>query len=162
MKHSEKSVIVTQVIVRVCYVLLLIGIIGLPLTVYKDSIPFMHDFAELNLLKVFGKNFIVPFYLVVPAGYAVLICLDKLLANVKQNKVFDHSSVTLLRIISYCCFYAAAVGMVSYFIIAAIRTPLESIFILSLGEGFVGLVVRVVKNVFEKAIEIKEENDLVI
>ena len=56
MKHSEKSVIVTQVIVRVCYVLLLIGVIGLPLTVYKDSIPFMHDFAELNLLKVFGKN----------------------------------------------------------------------------------------------------------
>ena len=32
----------------------------------------------------------------------------------------------------------------------------------SIGEGFVGLVVRVVKNVFEKAIEIKDENDLVI
>ena len=162
MKHSEKSVLLTQIIVKACYVLLLTGVIGLPLLVYKEPLSFMRSFAELNIIKFCGRNIIIPFYLVVPAGYAVLVCLDKLLGNVKANKVFERSSVTLLRIISYCCFYAAAVGLVSYFVIAATSTPLESIFILSLGEGFVGLVVRVVKNVFEKAIEIKEENDLVI
>ncbi|MBQ7596326.1 MAG: DUF2975 domain-containing protein [Clostridia bacterium] len=161
MKHSEKSVLLTQIIVRACYVLLFLAAIALTVMVFKGQV-FRRSFAEINLLISFGKKVLIPFYLVVPAGYAALICLDKLLANVKQNKVFERSSVTLLRIISYCCFYAAAVGLVSYFVIAATSTPLESIFILSLGEGFVGLVVRVVKNVFEKAIEIKEENDLVI
>ncbi len=161
MKHSEKSVLLTQIIVRACYVLLFLAAIALTVMVFKGQV-FRRSFAEINLLISFGKKVLIPFYLVVPAGYAALICLDKLLANVKQNKVFERSSVTLLRILSYCCFYAAAVGLVSYFVIAAISTPLESIFILSLGEGFVGLVVRVVKNVFEKAIEIKEEYDLVI
>ncbi len=161
MKHSEKSVLLTQIIVRACYVLLFLAAIALTVMVFKGQV-FRRSFAEINLLVSFGKKVLIPFYLVVPAGYAALICLDKLLANVKQNKVFERSSVTLLRILSYCCFYAAAVGIVSYFVIAATSTPLESIFILSLGEGFVGLVVRVVKNVFEKAIEIKEENDLVI
>jgi hypothetical protein len=161
MKHSEKSVLLTQIIVRACYVLLFLAAIALTVMVFKGQV-FRRSFAEINLLIAFGKKVLIPFYLVVPAGYAALICLDKLLANVKQNKVFERSSVTLLRILSYCCFYAAAVGIVSYFVIAATSTPLESIFILSLGEGFVGLVVRVVKNVFEKAIEIKEENDLVI
>lgn len=162
MKHSEKSVLLTQFIVRTCYVLLLLAVIALPVIVFKDSLTFMRGFAELNILKAFGKKIIIPFYLVVPAGYAALVCLDKLLVNVRNGRVFEKHSVTLLRVLSYCCFYAAAVGLVSFFVVAKINMPLESILILSIGEGFVGLVVRVVKNVFEKAIEIKDENDLVI
>ena len=161
MKHSEKSVLVTQIMVRVCYVTLLAAVIAFPIIVFKGS-DVSGGFVELEIIKGLGGKILVPFYLVVPAGYAVLISLDKLLSNVKKSKVFDSQNVTLLRIISYCCFYAALVGLVSYFVIAKIYMPMESLFILALGEGFVGLIVRVVKNVFEKAIEIKEENDLVI
>jgi len=98
----------------------------------------------------------------VPAGYVALFCLDRILTNIKKDVVFDERNIKLLNIITLCCLFAAVVGLVSYVIIAVIYKSIETVILLALGEGFMALVVRVVRNVFKKAIEIKEENDLTV
>ena len=79
-----------------------------------------------------------------------------------KNIVFDISNIKLLNIITVCCLYAAAVGLVSFVIIAVLYKSIETVILLSFGEGFMALVVRVVRNIMKKAIEIKEDNDLVV
>ncbi|MGN1202010.1 MAG: DUF2975 domain-containing protein [Eubacterium sp.] len=157
MWNKEKSVLLTQAIVRICYVLLGAAVIALPI------VFFYYGNGE-TFLSEFGKAVIFPFYAVVPAGYIVLACIDKLLINIRNEKIFVNKNVKLLRIISWCCFYAAVAGIISYIAIAIIYNPqlFVSFLILAAGEAFMGLVVRVVKNIFEAAIKIKDENDLTI
>jgi hypothetical protein len=118
----------------------------------------------LKELAQVNKYIIIPFYLIVPAGYTALVCIDKLLTNIKKELVFDGANVRLLRIISWSCFYVAGVSLISFIIICSICKMIESagLLLLCAGAVFMGLVVRVVKNIFESAIEIKEENDMTI
>lgn len=84
-----------------------------------------------------------------------LFCLDRLLSNIKKDEVFTEKNVKYLRIISWCCFAVSAVMLVS---------GLYYIFFLSItaAAAFFGLILRVVKNVIEKAMIIKNENDFTI
>jgi len=158
MKYTDKTAGVTQVCVKVCYFLLAASVAAFPLLMQAQE----DDWYYFVMIAGHGRYLIVPFYLVVPAGYAALICLDKILSNLKKDCVFDSRNVQLLNRITGCCLYAAAVGLVSYIIIAVIYKSIETVFLLAAGEAFMALVVRVVRNVFKKAIEIKEENDLTV
>lgn len=155
MLNKDKSVKLTHFTVRACYVLLAATAIALPVILHNG-------FYEFDILGEISEYVLGPFYAVVPAGYVALICLDKLLINVRKEIVFDVKNVKLLRIISWACIYAGCVGMLSFFIILAMKFMFETLLILAIGELFMGLVVRVVKNVFEAAIKIKDENDLTI
>lgn len=153
--YTNHSVKLTHFFIRLCYVMLTAAAIALPFLLYKG----LYDFEILGKIKSY---IIGPFYAVVPAGYAALVCLDKLLINIKKDLVFDSDNVKLLRIISNACFYAGAIGLLSFIFIMAEHFMFETMLVLALGEFFMGLVVRVVKNVFESAIAIKDENDLTI
>lgn len=158
MKYSIKSAQLTQFVVRLCYVLLAVSVILFPIFMKApDGSPF-----HFVMIAQHGKYLIYPFYAVVPAGYAALVCLDKILTNIRSDIVFDEANVNLLNKITYCCLFAAAVGVVSYVIIAVIYKSIETVMLLALGEAFMALVVRVVRDVMQKAIEIKEDNDLVV
>lgn len=159
MWNKEKSVLLTQFIVRACYVLLAAAVIILPFIFNETG-----DSVRINMLTTLGKYVIAPFYVLVPAGYAALICIDKLLINIKKEIVFDVKNVKLLRIISWCCFYAAAACFTSFIVIAIVENYILGTALLLIGAGaiFMGLVLRVIKNVFEHAIVIKDENDLTI
>lgn len=159
MWNKEKSVLLTQFIVRACYVLLAAAVIILPF-IFKEE----GDSVRINMLATLGKYVIAPFYVLVPAGYAALICIDKLLINIKKEIVFDVKNVKLLRIISWCCFYAAIACVSSFIIIAIVKNYILGTALILVGAGalFMGLILRVIKNVFEHAIVIKDENDLTI
>jgi hypothetical protein len=159
MWNKEKSVLLTQAIVRICYVTLAVALVALPIFLHYKSTN------TINMIDGFIGFILIPFYFVAPAGYVALISIDKILINMKKEVVFDYKNVKLLRILSWCCFYATLVGVVSYLVVFAMtHNPviLFAYLILAAGELFVGLVVRVVKNIFESAIEIKDENDLTI
>ena len=158
MKYSIKSAGLTHFIVRLCYLLLAVSVVLFPILMreYEGS-PFY-----FVMIAQHGKYLIYPFYAVVPAGYAALICLDKILINIKRDVVFDESNVRLMNKITWCCLFASFVGFVSYVIIAAMYKSIETVILLALGEAFMALVVRVVRDVMQKAIEIKEDNDLVV
>jgi len=88
-------------------------------------------------------------------GYITLYCLLKLLFNIKNDKIFITSNVKYLRIISWCCFAVAIITFVG----GIFYIPFSCI---SVAAAFVGLMLRVVKNVMQNAVEIKQENELTI
>jgi hypothetical protein len=86
---------------------------------------------------------------------AALISLDRLLKNIRNERVFTVDNVRLLRVISWSCFGAA--------VLALAATKYYTLFIAVAGAAaFMGLILRVVKNVIEEAVVIKEENDYTI
>lgn len=155
MWNNDKSIGLTHAIVRFCYVALAALTVSLPWLLNSG-------FLHFEILSQIKDYIIGPFYAVVPAGYVALICLDKLLLNIKNDIVFDAKNVKLLRLISWACAFAGLVGLISFVVILIKNFMFETMIVLSAGEFFMALVVRVVKNVFEKAIEIKEENDLTV
>ncbi len=98
---------------------------------------------------------VVTFYACCPAGWVALVSIIKLLKNVLKDRIFTESTVKTLRIISWCCAYVCAVSFVSFFF--------NRLFIIfSLGAGLMMLILRVLKNVMAKAVEIKNENEFTI
>ena len=86
---------------------------------------------------------------------AMLLFLFLVLCNLAQGQVFEQKNVRLLRGLSWCCFLGAAISAVSglYYL---------PWLVVALAAGFVGLIVRVVKNMLAEAIVLKEENDLTV
>jgi len=84
------------------------------------------------------------------------VLLFMLLFRVKDGKVFSGESVGLIRSISWGCYMVAAVfcGLSIYFTVVAALVAFVA--------AFLGLCLRVVKNVIEEGTEIKSENDLTV
>lgn len=160
--YQNKSVDILKVIIKICYILLAAVVFVMwfittgTITWDGDSFKLIEEF-QVRLLSF-------PFYAVVPAGYAALVCIDKLLTNIKKDLVFEAATLKYLNIISYACVYASVVGIVSV-VISLVSDVYDFIIVfslLSLGELFMAIVLQVIKQVFRKAIDIKEENELTI
>ncbi len=87
--------------------------------------------------------------------WLILYFLWRLLSNMQKEKVFIRRNVKLLRHISWSFFGIAAVSLASTFF------DLPCLLV-AMAAGFLGLVVRVVKNVLETATAMREELDLTI
>lgn len=81
--------------------------------------------------------------------------LLRMLGNIAREQTFVNANVTCLRIISWCCFGVAAVW------VPVIGLRLLTCFI-TLVFSFAGLVLRVMKNLFAAAVDLREENDYTI
>ncbi len=103
------------------------------------------------LKKVFGFCFY-------PSGVfalVILFSLLKLLSNIKDEKVFIPQNVKCLRTVSWCCFAVASITFVGGFFY------MPFMFVAAAG-GFTGMLLRVLKNVMQSAVELREESDLTI
>lgn len=90
----------------------------------------------------------------IPAA-ALLWSLYRVLHRISLDQVFVAENVSALRLISWCCFLGAGICLVSslyYFPWC----------IVSMAAAFIGLIVRVVKNVFDQALILKDEADFTI
>lgn len=109
----------------------------------------------INYLETSLKSFLVIFYLLcIPAALA-LYGLYRLLVNIKNNIVFVQENVKILRGLSWRCMLAAVICLAS-------RVVYMPFAFIGASACFAGLVLRVVKNVFAQAVEIKEDNDFTI
>lgn len=88
-------------------------------------------------------------------GICAVLALRTLLNNISKDKVFIEQNTKCLRIISWCCIFVG----ITFCIFGLWRL---SFFFGAFFAFFLGLVMRVLKNVFEKAVEIKTENDFTI
>ena len=88
-------------------------------------------------------------------GFMLLWCMDKLLRNLRQGKVFDSDNVGLLKNISICCFVISIISL-------SLCTRIYFLGIVALMTAFMGLIVRIVKNVFSSAIAMRSELDLTV
>jgi hypothetical protein len=89
-----------------------------------------------------------------PASVA-LFSLDRLLAEIRSESVFTQKNVTYLRIITWCCFVAGIILLIS-------GTVSLVFYVLAILAAFFGLILRVVKNLFAAAVALQDESDLTI
>ena len=102
-----------------------------------------------------GLGILAAFYVCSVFGWLCLARLWKLLGNLKRGRVFISDNVGLLRAVSWDC--------VGVFLACAAACPVYlPLSFVSLAAGFMALIVRIVKNVFQQAIAMKDELDLTI
>ncbi len=119
------------------------------MTSYRGFAPNGHTI--LYLKNVFGACF----YPCAVFSAVILYSLIKLLFNIKSDEVFTLQNVKYLKTISWCCVAIALITFVGgYFY-------MPFMFVAMAG-GFVGVLLRVLKNVMQTALELREENDLTI
>jgi hypothetical protein len=99
--------------------------------------------------------FCIGLYIAEIFAFIALYFLHRLLNNINKDIVFDNDNTRCLRIISWCCILAA----VDFGILCLWRYIFAMPVVFAL---MLGLIMRVLKNVFEKAVEIKSENDFTI
>lgn len=85
-------------------------------------------------------------------GWPCLYQLWRLLGNIRRGALFVAENVRCMRIVSWCCVWAALVAALS----AAYYPPF---LFFAVAAGFLALIVRIVKNAFEQAIAMKDELD---
>ncbi len=94
-------------------------------------------------------------YLCSVFAWPLLWSMWRLLGNLRRELVFVPENVRRLRAVSWCCVGAALICL------ASCLYYLPFLFVAA-AAGFMALIVRIVKNVFEQAIAMKAELDLTI
>lgn len=156
LKISSKASITLSIALSIMF---LIGCIGgaffMPYLVEllintRDNVGFRDDITQVGrvIVHIFAYSAL--------ADAMLADCLlFSLLLRVCNGKVFSVKSVSLIRGVSWCCFLLGVVfcGLGIYFQLALI---------VAFAAVFLGICLRVVKNVIEEATEIKSENDLTV
>ena len=88
-------------------------------------------------------------------GIIAMLSLNTLLNNIIKENVFVEQNTQCIRAISWCCYF---VGLTLLFF----GLWRFSIMFMSFFAFFMGMIMRVLKNVFEKAVELQSENDFTI
>ena len=97
----------------------------------------------------------VSVYLCSVPAWLTLWSLWRLLGNLRRGAVFTEENVRLLRRVSWCCAIAALLTALNGFYYLPY-------FFVAVAEGFMALIVRIVKNAFQEAAAMRSELDLTI
>ena len=153
MWNKDRSLLFSMALVRAMLVLIPICCICAPWMVR------WYDLINIDQMGLIEGPIFVPLliclYLTAICGEACLIFLLRLLTNIRKSEVFIAVNCKCLRYISWCCFLAA----MPFFVFGFWRF---FSFAVALAAGFFGLILRVVKNVFEQAVALQEESDYTI
>jgi len=149
MWNENKSIELSKICVVLFMALQLICMIFAPILVSRlifMSAPARTAGETLFLITIYIGS--------VPAGI-LLTYLYILLHRISKGHVFIKENTTCLRYISWCCFAGAVICLVSVYY----YLPW---FAIAIAAAFVGLIVRVVKNVISKAVSLQDDSDLTI
>lgn len=149
MWNSKRSMILSKVCTLLCLAFVLVVLATGP-----RLVRWLTDIS-LNAQAPDSRLFFITLYVGGAVAVALLALLYRLLHNIGADVVFVLQNVTFLRYISWCCFAGGAVGLVS----ALYYLPWG---LVGLAACFAGLILRVLKNVFAQAVEIKTENDYTV
>lgn len=147
MKTENKSITLSIAFTTLFALAMLFLTVSIPWLV-----PFLCEFLNHENDVTF---MMVVAYLAVPAGWGAVILLYKILFNINNKRVFVNENVKFLNILSWLCFY---VGIVS----AVASSRYVAFVFVSISAFFIGLIIRIVRNIIEEAIKLKEENELTI
>ncbi|HHW21832.1 MAG TPA: DUF2975 domain-containing protein [Clostridiaceae bacterium] len=148
--NKDKSVMLSRVCIVVFAILLAAADIG----AYWLVSWFMGVSRTLGGLRD-GYLLLTTVYSCSVFAWILLVNLWKLLANIQRGMPFETSSVNYLRVSSWCCAGVCTICLLS----TLYYTPL---ILVSIASGFMALIVRIIKNVFEQAIAMKTELDYTV
>ena len=161
MRTKSRSLLLSRILVWMFIAVLVLGFILLPSllhSLYESDVPGRSgEASDAYRAPQIVAHFILCLRLCVLPSLLALLCLHRLLGNINKDSVFINGNVKLIRIVSWCCF---AVTIILIYL--GIRCRYDSAFIMACLMAFIGLISRVVKNVFAQAIIIKVENDLIV
>lgn len=145
---KSRSLKLSQVLVYLFLAVLIIGSIALPYLV--------NWFISINPTKEYNYYLLlITLWCCAVPAFIALMTLIKLLKNLSNEQVFIQDNANYIRLLSWCCFSVCIV-----FFVLATQHYLAIVFVIIV--AFMGLILRVIKNVFAHAIEIKTENDLTV
>ncbi len=146
MNRRQISLYATMIMTAILFFLIIAAVIFLPtVTAFYSKLRGGIDCT----------NLMTALYISALPGLICDIALMKLLKNIQKEQIFTAQNVFLLKILSYCCIFVG----IEYLIFAHRYITMILIAFVAL---FIGLILRVIKNVFDKAIEIRVENDFTI
>ena len=108
-----------------------------------------------SMPRQYGGLLMISIYSGSVFAWICLYRLWRLLKNISRGEVFCRENMDNMRSVSWCCACAAAICLVSgiYYL---------PFVIIAASAGFMALIVRVVKNAFQQAIEMKDELDFTV
>lgn len=147
--NNEKSITLT----KAC-----IGIFAVVYIAVLVSCPWLMKRFTTYSFSARGKDtffFMATVYAAaVPLG-VILWNVYRLVAEIGREIIFTQENIRRLRLMSWMCFSVTFICLISmgYYILYIVIAGCAA---------FIGLLLRVIKNVFVRAKEIKEENDYTI
>lgn len=153
--NSKRSIILTKFCILV---LMLVSVIMMFCGKYLISrFLILTRGAKIDISNEFSF-YIITFisYMLGIIALLTLFCMLRFIVNLENDLVFVPQNIKWLRFISYGCLSAGLL------LIIATVVYHKLFLVLSLAALFMMLIVRVIKNAFEQAVEMKEELDLTI
>ena len=153
--NSKRSIILTKFCILA---LMLVSVIMMFCGKYLISrFLSMTGGAKINISKEFSF-YIITFisYMLGIIALLTLFCMLRFIVNLENDLVFVPQNIKWLRFISYGCLSAGLLLIITTIVYHNLYIAL------SLAALFMMLIVRVIKNAFEQAVEMKEELDLTI
>ena len=98
---------------------------------------------------------IAAIYLCSIPAWVALCCLFRLLQRIRKGTVFCAENIRSMRVTAWCCMAVALLCAA-----AAFFHPM--LLVVAAAAGLMGLIVRIVKNVFQQALEMKDELDFTV
>ena len=155
-KISKKASVMLSIVLASAFIAIIAALAVVMPFALSDSSP-TRDFIDVLASERLGAENVVAVFLV--WGYCVLadalaccVAVLFLLIRVRNGLVFTEISVSIIRFVSWCCLILAAIILFAH----------PTAFIFALAVAFLGICLRVVKNVIEAATAIKNENDLTV
>ena len=157
-KIPSKASVIISIILSVMFGSIVVGLgVFLPFEMARSGPT--EDFVRVLLSDKLGETYKLWFmlwcYAILIVAFVCCIAVTLLLLRVRKGLVFTPKSVSYIRFVSWTCVLLAAIIFIAQYFHAAA-------FIIALAMSFLGLSLRVVKNVIEAATEIKNENDLTV
>lgn len=155
MWNSKRSIILSTVVCWLLAAILVVLGVFAPSLFRHYMVTFRGFEAGSEALLQLNWVFVLCFYPAALFAGWILYSLLKLLGNLRLDQVFVSENVAHLKSVSWCCFAIGGItltGSVFY---------LPFLFVAAAG-GFVGILLRVLKNVMEHAVALRAENDLTI
>ena len=151
LKISKKSSVILSMVLSVGFTALMIGF-------FIFMKPFVWSYVDFRIPDALIADriyILIIGYLISGVGIVAGALLILLLRRVSNSLVFSQKSVAYVRAISWCAVLMGILFLLlwKYFTVALL---------IAFAGIFLGLCVRVVKNVIEEAAEIKAENDLTV
>ncbi|MBR4150931.1 MAG: DUF2975 domain-containing protein [Firmicutes bacterium] len=147
--NKDRSVLLSRVFICLFALsLLLIDVFGPKIIGWWVGIRLMQS-------PYIRTEFLISLYTISVLAWVCLWQLWKLLSNISRSEVFTEENIRLMRTVSWTLAIAAVISFASGFYY-------PPFFIAFAAAAFVMLIVRVVKNCFRQAVDMKDELDLTI
>lgn len=154
LKISRNASVILSLSLAVCFMFALVVTAFFLPEIAGQFLTARHGGSELAGQDDFAFVLTVA-YGILAVCLAAAVMLVLLLRRVRLGHVFTAPSVTYVRLVSWCAILMGLLfGLLAHYFRIALAVAFAGIFL--------GLCVRVVKNVIEEATAIKEENDLTV